>query len=239
LIADFGGGTSDFSLVRLGAGRFGARSVVGTDGVGIAGDSFDSRIVRRLVAPALGLNSHYQPAFGAPLPIPSWLYEHLEKWHYLSFLKSKKTMELLEELRFQALAPEKINALIHVVQNDSGYRLYRSVEGVKFALTNRESAPFVFDDPPIAIHSNVAREQFEAWIAREVHRIGDCVDRLFRRSGISFQEVDSVFMTGGTSLVPAVKRLFSERFGAERMKGGDELTSVAKGLALEALTAFG
>ncbi|HEY1371441.1 MAG TPA: Hsp70 family protein [Candidatus Binatia bacterium] len=239
LIADFGGGTSDFSLVRLGAGRFGARSVVGTDGVGIAGDSFDSRIVRRLVAPALGLNSHYQPAFGAPLPIPSWLYEHLEKWHYLSFLKSKKTMELLEELRFQALAPEKINALIHVVQNDSGYRLYRSVEGVKFALTNRESAAFVFEDAPIAIHANVAREQFEAWIAREVHRIGDCVDRLFRRSGISFQEVDSVFMTGGTSLVPAVKRLFSERFGAERMKGGDELTSVAKGLALEALTAFG
>jgi hypothetical chaperone protein len=239
LIADFGGGTSDFSLVRLGAGPFGERAVVGTDGVGIAGDNFDSRIVRRLVAPSLGLNSPYQPPFGAPLPIPSWLYEHLEKWHYLSFLKSKRTMELLEELRFQALEPEKINALIHVVESDSGYRLYRSVESAKFALTDRESAAFVFDDSPIAIHANVAREQFEAWIAREVHRIGDCVDRLLRRSGVSFQEVDSVFMTGGTSLVPAVKRLFTERFGPERMKGGDELTSVAKGLALEALTVFG
>ncbi len=239
LIADFGGGTSDFSLVRLGPGRVGQRTVVGTDGVGIAGDSFDSRIVRRLVAPALGLNSRYQPPFGAPLPVPSWLYEHLEKWHYLSFLKSKKTMELLEELRFQALEPEKINALIHVVENDSGYRLYRSVESVKFSLTDRESAAFVFDDPPIALTSNVSREQFEEWIAREVHRIGDCVDRLFRRSSVSFEEVDSVFMTGGTSLVPAVKRLFTERFGAERMKGGDELTSVAKGLALEALTVFG
>src|SRR5262249_2586416 len=97
LIADFGGGTSDFSLVRLGAGSFGEREVVGTEGVGIAGDSFDSRIVRRLVAPTLGLNSRYQPPFGTPLPIPSWLYEHLEKWHYLSFLKTKKTMELLEE----------------------------------------------------------------------------------------------------------------------------------------------
>jgi hypothetical chaperone protein len=195
--------------------------------------------VRRLVAPALGLNSRYQPPFGAPLPIPSWLYEHLEKWHYLSFLKSKKTMELLEELRFQALQPEKINALIHVVENDSGYRLYRSVESAKFALTGRESAIFVFDDPPVAIDANVTREQFEAWIAREIHRIAECVERLFRRSGVSFKEVDSIFMTGGTSLVPAVKKLFTERFGAERMKAGEELTSVAKGLALEALTVFG
>jgi hypothetical chaperone protein len=240
LIADFGGGTSDFSLVRLGPQRrdgSGERSIVGTDGVGIAGDTFDSRIVRRLVAPALGLNSRYRPAFGAPLPIPSWLYEHLEKWHYLSFLKAQRTMELLGELKFQALEPEKIAALIHVVENDGGYRLYRSVENAKFALTDAETAAFGFDDAPIAIHEDLTRERFEAWIARDIQRIADCVDRLFRRSGVSFHEVDSVFMTGGTSLVPAVKRLFEERFGAARMKSGEELTSVAKGLALAALTA--
>ena len=241
LIADFGGGTSDFSLVRLGRRGTAAedRAIVGTDGVGIAGDTFDSRVVRRLVAPALGLNSKYQPAFGAPLPIPSWLYEHLEKWHYLSFLKAQRTMELLEELKFQALAPEKIAALIHVVENDSGYRLYRSVEQTKFALTDGDTAPFAFDEALVAIHASVARRDFESWIARDIQRITECVDRLFRRSGVSFEEVDSVFMTGGTSLVPAVKRLFEERFGAARMKSGEELTSVAKGLALEALSANG
>jgi hypothetical chaperone protein len=240
LIADFGGGTSDFSLVRLGRrGNASDRAIVGTDGVGIAGDTFDSRVVRRLVAPALGLNSKYQPAFGAPLPIPSWLYEHLEKWHYLSFLKAQRTMELLEELKFQALAPEKIAALIHVVENDSGYRLYRSVEQTKFALTDGDTATFAFDEAPVAIHASVARRDFESWIARDIQRITECVDRLFRRSGVSFEEVDSVFMTGGTSLVPAVKRLFEERFGAARMKSGEELTSVAKGLALEALSASG
>ena len=241
LIADFGGGTSDFSLVRLCPRRedSGARAIVGTDGVGIAGDTFDSRVVRRLVAPRLGLNSRYRPAFGAPLPIPSWLYEHLEKWHYLSFLKAQRTMELLEELKFQALEPEKISALIHVVENDSGYRLYRSVESVKFALTDEESAVFAFDDAPVVIHENLPRSEFEAWIAPDIQRIADCVDRLFRRSGVAFQEVDSVFMTGGTSLVPAVKRVFEERFGPERMKSGEELTSVAKGLALEALSVFG
>ncbi|HEX2387237.1 MAG TPA: Hsp70 family protein [Candidatus Binatia bacterium] len=242
LIADFGGGTSDFSLVRLArrsTASAGDRAIVGTDGVGIAGDTFDSRAVRRLVAPALGLNSKYQPAFGAPLPIPSWLYEHLEKWHYLSFLKAQRTMELLEELKFQALAPEKIAALIHVVENDSGYRLYRSIEQTKFALTDADAAAFAFADPPVVIHEAVARGDFESWIARDIQRIADCVDRLFRRSGVSFEEVDSVFMTGGTSLVPAVKRLFECRFGAARIKSGEELTSVAKGLALEALSASG
>jgi hypothetical chaperone protein len=242
LIADFGGGTSDFSLVRLGSrvqDGGGARAIVGTDGVGIAGDTFDSRVVRRLVAPRLGLNSRYRPAFGAPLPIPSWLYEHLEKWHYLSFLKAPRTMELLEELKFQALEPDKIAALIHVVENDSGYRLYRSVESVKFALTDEENAVFAFDDSPILIHENLLRSEFEGWIARDIQRIADCVDRLFRRAGVAFQDVDNVFMTGGTSLVPAVKRLFEERFGAARMKSGEELTSVAKGLALEARSAFG
>jgi hypothetical chaperone protein len=239
LIADFGGGTSDFSLVRLGAQGGRAREIIGSDGVGVAGDTFDSRAVRRLIAPRLGLNSRYRPAFGAPLPIPSWLYEHLEKWHYLSFLKAPRTMELLEELRFQALEPEKIAALIHVVENDSGYRLYRSVEKTKFALTDKESAAFDFEDAPVVIHEALTRSALELWIARDIQRIADCVDRLFRRTGASFHDVDSVFMTGGTSLVPAVKKLFAERFGAEKMKSGEELTSVAKGLALEALTACG
>ena len=129
LIADFGGGTSDFSLVQL---RPYNRSyegndsvIIGTDGVGIAGDTFDSKMMRHVVAPRLGLNSRYRSPFGNILAVPFWIYEHLEKWHYLSFLKTKRTMEQLKELSFQALEPDKINALIHVVENDRGYQLYR------------------------------------------------------------------------------------------------------------------
>jgi hypothetical chaperone protein len=87
LIADFGGGTSDFSLVQLKPhGRSRSESVViGTDGVGIAGDIFDSTLVRHLVAPMLGLGSKYRTPFGKVLPMPLWVYEHLERWHYLSF----------------------------------------------------------------------------------------------------------------------------------------------------------
>ncbi len=237
LIADFGGGTSDFSLVRLKPRSHGAAdsAVIGTDGVGVAGDTFDGRMVRRLVAPKLGLGSHYRSPFGEVLPVPSWLYEHFERWHYLSFLKTKRTMELLEELKFQALEAEKITALIHVVENDSGYRLYRSVESAKFGLTDNETAAFAFDEPPVGIREESTRGEFEEWIAPETREIGDCMDRLLRRCRLSFGDIDSVFMTGGTSLVPAIRRLFEQRFGAERLRTGGELTSVAQGLAISAL----
>ncbi|MGH8064946.1 MAG: Hsp70 family protein, partial [Candidatus Entotheonellia bacterium] len=130
LIADFGGGTSDFSLMQVGPGvrRRGhtAQDILGTDGVAIAGDTFDSKIVRYVVAPRLGQGSQYRSAFNKVLPVPAWLYSNLERWHYLSLLKSKRTMQMLAELRLQAFEPEKIAALIHVIEHDLGYYLYRA-----------------------------------------------------------------------------------------------------------------
>jgi hypothetical chaperone protein len=239
LIADFGGGTSDFSLVRLRPhdGNDGAEAgvIVGTDGVGIAGDTFDGKIVRHVAAPRLGRNSPYRSPFGEVLPVPSWLYEHLEKWHTLSFLKTKRTMELLEELKFQALEPEKISSLMHVVDNDSGYQLYKSVEDAKFKLSAAAATAFVFDDPPVAIAAQVTRGEFEKWIGPETRQIAACIDRLLRRCNAAAGDIDSVFMTGGTSFVPAIRNLFARKFGVSRLRAGEELTSVAKGLAIRAL----
>ena len=80
----------------------------------------------------------------------------------------------------------------------------------------------------------VTRSDFEQWIAPERAAISSGVDRLLQRTGLSATQVDAVFVTGGTSLVPAVRRLFVDRFGAERLRSGSELTSVASGLALRA-----
>jgi hypothetical chaperone protein len=239
LIADFGGGTSDFSLIWLGPTarqRQDRRAdILGTDGVAVAGDTFDSAVVRRLVAPHLGLGAQYHSLFDRILPVPGWLYEHLERWHHLSFLKTRDTMELLRQLRVQAFEPEKLDALIHVVEEDLGYHLFRAVEGTKCTLSEHTMAPFLFRDPPVKIAAQVSRETFEAWIDPSLQAIAQCVDRLLARCGVTPHEVDSVFLTGGSSFVPAVRQLFAERFGAERLRGGDELTTVAKGLALHAL----
>jgi hypothetical chaperone protein len=238
LIADFGGGTSDFSLVQLQSSSAGKAqsSVIGTDGVGMAGDTFDSKMVRNLVAPMLGLGSKYKSQFGKVLPVPNWLYEHLERWHYLSFLKTKKNMELLRQIRFQALERQKIDALIDLVDHDLGYRLYQSIERTKCALSEEAQTQFRFHEATVVIENPVSRSQFEDWIDPEVSQISRCVDRLLTTCNVAPQDVDAIFMTGGSSFVPVIRRLFEHKFGSETpIRAGQEFTSVAEGLAIHAL----
>ncbi len=239
LIADFGGGTSDFCLIQLGpsARKRGRRQndIIGTDGVAIAGDMFDSALVRHLVAPQLGLGSEYRSMFNRILPVPIWLYEKLERWHQLSFLKTRETMELLRQIRFGALEPDKIDAFIQVVEDDLGYHLFRAVERTKCLLSNHTESDFFFRDAFVNIREKMLRSTFEEWITPDVQAIAQCVDRLLTTCGATPSDVDSVFLTGGSSFVPAVRQIFVERFGEQRLRGGGELTTVAKGLALRAL----
>lgn len=238
LIGDFGGGTSDFSLLRVGPGVRSAgdraRALLGNDGVGLAGDAFDGRLVRHVVAPLLGRGAEFRSVFDRVLPIPSWIYGHLERWHHLSFLRGAKTLQLLLDLRREALEPEKLEALLHLVRHDLGFLLFRAVEQVKRELSEQEAGRFLFEHEDLRIDRDVTRAEFEAWIAPELAAIGACVDGLLRRARVPAGAVDRVFLTGGSSLVPAVRRLFEERFGAEKLRSGGELTSVASGLALRA-----
>lgn len=239
LIADFGGGTSDFSLLRVGPSWRGAgrrsESILGNDGVPVAGDSFDGKLIRHLLTPLLGRGASFRSQFGGELPVPNWIYGRLERWHHLSLLKTPKTMALLIDLQREAFEPEKLDALIHVVRNDLGFLLFRAVEATKRELSTRERSRFRFRHEHLDIDVPVARAQFETWIAEEIDAIRSCVDGLLGRCGLSPAQVDRVFLTGGSSFVPAVRRVFETRFGAERLRFGGELTSVANGLALRAL----
>ena len=243
LIADFGGGTSDFSLLPVGPGLRGRPrepgDILGSAGVAVAGDAFDARIVRHLVAERLGRGSLRQVFLGGQVPMPNWIYRDLERWHHLSFLRSRQTLGFLHEALDGALEPERIRALLHVVENDLGYLLYRAVQQTKTALGVREEAAFRFHDPPVSIEARVTRREFETWIAPELAEIGACVDELLARTGTKLAEIDRVFMTGGSAYVPAVRRLFEKRFGAERIAGGGELISVVSGLALRARSLLG
>jgi hypothetical chaperone protein len=142
-----------------------------------------------------------------------------------------------EELKRESFEPEKIAALIHIVENDLGYFLFRAVEKTKLELSALEAADFIFSDPPVLIEKIVARPDFENWIARYLEQIAGCVDRLLKTVALKPDAIDSVFLTGGSSFVPAVRHIFSERFGSDRIRIGDEFTSVARGLALRALDA--
>lgn len=237
LVADFGGGTSDFCLLRLGPRRRGVSEVLAIDGVGIAGDAFDGEVVTHAIAPSLGLGSRYRrrlPTGDDSLEMPTWIYTKLRRWHHLSFLKSRETMTLLDDLRKQSLEPEKVRALLHVVENDLGFHLYRTVEKTKLQLSQQSEAELLFDEPKI--EAKVSRAAFDEWIANPLGEIGAALDRTLHKASVSPKDVDAVFMTGGTSLVPAVRQLFAKRFGEQKLRSGNELVSVALGLALRAST---
>ncbi len=238
LIGDFGGGTSDFSILRIGPdirrNRAAGGSILGTDGVAVAGDAFDKQIIRHLVAPRLGHGTDYLSPPDKLLPMPNWPYERLERWHYLSFLNTHQNLQMLERFRQQATAPAQIDAFIHLIRAELGYQLHEAVRRTKFALSRELETHFEFSCEPLAMRARVTRDQFERWIEPELTMIAECVDGLLRRSGVAAGAIDHVFLTGGSSFVPAVRRIFSDRFGEARLRGGDELTSVATGLALRA-----
>lgn len=243
LIGDFGGGTSDFCLLPVGPGHRGRPrregDILGSAGVAVAGDAFDAKIIRNVVAERLGRGSMRQVFMGKRVQIPNWIYGELEAWHHLSFLRSRKTLGFLYEALEGALEPERIQALIHVVENELGYHLYRAVQRTKLTLSQHEESTFLFEDSPVRIEARIQRVDFEAWIAEELDQIAQCVDGLLERSGVDNAAIDRVFLTGGSAFVPAVRRIFLERFGESRLRGGDELVSVASGLALHALDLAG
>jgi hypothetical chaperone protein len=237
LIGDFGGGTSDFSLVRVGPevrarGRR-PEDLLGNAGVGIAGDDFDAKLIRHLVSPALGDGTEIR-SMDKTLTVPTWPYRSLERWHHLSLLKRPDVLTMLTNVRAQAKEPEKIDNFLDLIEEELGYPLHRAVQDVKSALSGADRARFQFACGRVVLDSTVARADFETWIAEELARIEGCVEGLLRTSNVAAADVDRVFLTGGTSFVPAVRRIFESRFGAERIRAGDEFTSVAQGLALSA-----
>jgi len=233
LIADFGGGTSDFCLMPVGPRArtgHGARTILGNEGVPLAGDALDATIIRYVVSPLLGEGSEYR-SLHKLLPVPASLYRKLERWHQLSFLRSPDTLRMLHSIEATALEPERIAKLIALIENDLGLQLHRAVQQAKFELSRSQSTFFRFHHSALEIEQQIARADFDDWITPELDQIRSAVDRLLERTGTAPSAVNRVFLTGGTSLVPAVRRLFEHLFGPAKISGGDEFTSVAKGLA--------
>ncbi len=237
VIGDFGGGTSDFSLLRVGPSQRKLsgepRVVLGNEGLPLAGDAFDAKIIRHLVSPALGAGSELN-SNGKLLPVPNWVYFKLERWHHLSFLKSRETLNMLKSVTTQALEGDKIKALVYLIEHDLGYHLHRAVQKLKIGLSRNESESFRFMDGDVELEAQVTRTDFELWIAEELADVEEKVNLLLAKTGVDAKDVDMVFLTGGSSFVPSVRRIFESRFGARKIRTGDEFTSVARGLALRA-----
>ncbi|MBB2687888.1 UNVERIFIED_ORG: putative chaperone protein [Rhizobium etli] len=232
LVADFGGGTTDYSLIRFEtvAGRLTA-TPIGHSGVGVAGDHFDYRMIDNIVAPLIGKGSHFK-SFDKILEVPSNYYSSFGRWNQLSIFKTTREFEDLKKLVRTSLEPEKLEIFIDLIDHDEGYPLYQAVSATKMALSAAEEAPFDFAPLGRNGHRSIKRRDFEAWIAEDLARIEAALDEVLEKTRTKPADIDKVFLTGGTSFVPAVRRIFTERFDRDRIESGGELLSIAHGLAL-------
>jgi hypothetical chaperone protein len=231
LIGDFGGGTSDFSVLRFDPASSTPITALGQSGVGIAGDNFDARIMENCIAPLLGKGTHYTP-WGNALPVPAEWYSAFARWHRMSLMRSPRTLRDIAEVRRTAERPDMLDHLIRLIEDEQGFALYRAVSQAKAALSMGESTTLSFHHAGFAIEQTITRADFDGWIAPDLVRLDTAISDALRQAALADAAIDRVFLTGGTAFVPAVRQLFERRFGAERVAGGGEFVSVAEGLAL-------
>jgi len=232
LVGDFGGGTSDFSITRFSRDGERIRAVpLSHAGVACAGDSFDYQIISHAVSPLLGMGGTYV-SNGKTLTIPNHYYAALARWNQLALMKWSKDMRDLRELREQAEDREALDRFVELLENDYSYALFRAVSAAKEALSSQDSTRLAFSAGTISIDRRITRRDFERWIAAELNEIRRTVDETLRRAGMGDGDIDKIYLTGGSSFVPAVRAIFTDRFGAQKVHRGSEFESIAQGLAL-------
>ncbi|WP_298428061.1 Hsp70 family protein [Rhodoblastus sp.] len=232
LVADFGGGTSDFALLHFMIGPDGMEAeALGHGGCGVAGDSFDFRLIDHVISPRLGKGATYR-SLDKILPLPAYYHASFAQWHQISWLKTPKTLEELRRFAEVSERGAELEALIELIELDLGFELYQTVGAVKAALSSAPEARLTFVRSGVSIDSLVSRVDFEQWIAPDLARIEAALEETLASAKIPADRIDAVFMTGGTSFIPSLRAIFERRFGAQKLHYDNPFQSVAAGLAL-------
>lgn len=236
LIADLGGGTTDFTVMRLGTGKGGDRrdDILASGGVYIGGDTFDARIMLRKIAPHFGAGTTFRSMEGRDQPFPQMLLAKLARWHHIAFLRAPKTREQLRRIRWAANDPARVEAFEELVEGNYAFFLFREIERAKSALSAAERTTVQFHRHRIDIDEPLERTELEELIAADLASIETRMHGVLQSADLSPDQIESVFLTGGSAQIPAVRRLFAAAFGEEKLRAHDYLTSVAYGLGLSA-----
>lgn len=232
LVGDFGGGTSDFSVLRFTPGEAVSIRTIANTGVGIAGDRFDYRIIDNAISPLLGKGDVYRIPMGGEMPVPIEYFANFAQWHRLSLMRSPRMMRDIEEVARMAHHPQKLRNLLSLIQDGRSYHLSQAVSRVKAELSRSDYAKLTFTHEDFVLEREITRAEFESWIAPELNKLEASIDIVMRDAQLLPKQIDHVFLTGGTSFMPAVRQLFLNRFGTEKLSTGGEFVSVAEGLAL-------
>ena len=234
LAADFGGGTSDFTVYRLGEENFRASDVIAMGGLSVAGDALDSAIMRKRIAPLFGTGVQYQVPFGSNiLTMPPHLMERICHPGEISLLRKQDTLEFFRNVQQWALGPEdreKIERLFTLLNDQLGISLFETVEAAKRALSLSDSAALEFTYPDVEIDEQLTRPEFEAYAAAPLEAIITSLDETIAAAQLKPGQIDRVLCTGGTAKVPWLREALVKRFGKEKLHDLDPFRGVARGL---------
>ncbi len=234
-IGDFGGGTSDFSVIRVKGNAFDRSDrrddILALGGVYVAGDKFDSQIMWEHVAHHFGRYARYKTMGKDTLtPIPKNIIYTLCQWHRIPLLRARDTRELIRVIKENSDDRPLIENLENIIDDNFGFFLFQEIEQAKCELSSNEQATIRFSERNLSINEPITRTEFETINAENFAIIEACIDDVIAQSGLTPAEIDTVSLTGGTSRIPYIQTLFADRFGREKLDNRDAFTSVAHGL---------
>ncbi len=231
LIADIGGGTSDFSVVRIGPERRGRADrtgdILATAGVRIGGTDFDSALSLAAVMPLLGLGTRLVEK---DLPMPNALYHELATWATINFAYTFKNQRDVAALLAESCEPDKVRRLATVLDRRLAHRVAFAVEDAKIALSAERETAVTLEFVEHGLAAAATRAGFEEAIGPRRARLYQTARDCIAAAGLDGTAIDTVFLTGGSSRVPAVRAAIAEAAPAARMASGSDLLSVASGL---------
>ena len=239
LIVDIGGGTSDFSLVRLSPERRGMDNrqddILATGGVHVGGTDFDKQLSLQGVMPLFGYGSRMKS--GAYMPTSHHM--NLATWHTINSVYAQKTQIALNSMRYDIVDTGGIDRLFKLIEQRAGHWLAMEIEETKIELTHNENRHVVLDRVEPGLSVDLSRAMFEAAIDNQLERIRNSVTNLLNSAGVGVEQVDTVFFTGGSSGIPALRQSVSAMLPNANHVEGNIFGSIGSGLAIEAKKRYG
>lgn len=235
LVADLGGGTTDFTYLILDPAKVGSKNrkndMMASGGIYIGGDSLDSAFMWEKGTPYFGKHTQYEATPGKILTVPKSLFANICSWEQMNFFNGPRIKKDIEDYYYFSGQDRKFKNLITLIDHNLGYSVFQSIEKTKITLSNADTSTFSYHNMDIDIEEQIPLPVYEQIIAKDVNRIAAYLDDFMAQNNIAPQNIDSLFLTGGTSMVSSIQALFKTKFPHVNVNSGDNFKSVAKGLA--------
>lgn len=239
IVADLGGGTSDFTVIRLSSLYVNkvdrAADILANTGIRVGGNDFDKGLSLSVIMPELGYLSTYGKKH---LEVPLKYYHDLAEWSKVNFLYTPKILSQVRQFYHESHDKKKFGRLLKLLEQERGHSLLATAEDTKIALTSEITFPAQFEFLENGFAIPVNRHQFETAIQHDVQKIAQAATECLKQAGITEKDIELVILTGGSTEIPMVQAAFKNLFPQAAIADENKLSSVGLGLAYDSQKKF-